>query len=480
MGATDRGGKVVLAWIRDERFAVVRVYRSVGEEGEAFEPIGETRENSFTDETVESGRSYRYRLAALGADGSEGRRSAEMSVRLKVKALRPPAVPVWEGHLPVEGGVGLKWADQEGADIIVYNVYRSVPPDTEFQLIASVRGTSHLDTRVEPGRTYVYALSALDSSFRETPLSDRLSVTLQAARPPAEKKEIPDWRARRTRLVAEVSQGDQPLLRPADVAVGTLSGNVYLSDSGTNRIMVFTAAGRFLRSLGAPPGSPNAFRKLLGLAVDDAETVYAVDAAQGAVFAFAAGTGAGRRLEIAAPAAAHAAGLVDCVAGLGGRLALVDNTNNRVLLEAGTPAARLIGAAGSGPGQFSAPTFGALDGAMNLYVTDTLNGRIQVFSPAGEFVRSFGRSERGQSLLGRPKGIAVRPNGEVLVADSWLNAVGVFDAAGQPLAILVDEEGKPLDLGSPNGIALGADNRIYIAERLSARLQIREIIDDAR
>ena len=56
----------------------------------------------------------------------------------------------------------------------------------------------------------------------------------------------------------------------------------------------------------------------------------------------------------------------------------------------------------------------------------------------------------------------------------------VFAATGQPLAILVDEDGKPLDLGSPNGIALGRDNRIYIAERLSARLQIREIIDEAR
>ena len=82
--------------------------------------------------------------------------------------------------------------------------------------------------------------------------------------------------------------------------------------------------------------------------------------------------------------------------------------------------------------------------------------------------------------MGRPKGLAVGRNGEVYVADSWLNTILVFEASGKPLAVLVDEEGRSLDLGSPNGIALGADNRIYIAERLSGRLQIREILDGAR
>jgi hypothetical protein len=45
------------------------------------------------------------------------------------------------------------------------------------------------------------------------------------------------------------------------------------------------------------------------------------------------------------------------------------------------------------------------------------------------------------------------------------------------VAVLTDEFGKALDLGSPNGIALGGENRIYIVERLSNRLQIREILD---
>jgi DNA-binding beta-propeller fold protein YncE len=80
----------------------------------------------------------------------------------------------------------------------------------------------------------------------------------------------------------------------------------------------------------------------------------------------------------------------------------------------------------------------------------------------------------------RPKGVAVAPNGEIYVADSWQNSVQVFAATGEHLAVLTDERGTPLDLGSPNGIALGSGNRIYIAERLSARLQIRQIIDEAR
>ena len=95
---------------------------------------------------------------------------------------------------------------------------------------------------------------------------------------------------------------------------------------------------------------------------------------------------------------------------------------------------------------------------------------------SGRFVRGFGQYRQGPGGLGRPKGVAVSEKGEVFVADSWQNMVQVFDREGRFLAVLTDEDGDKLDLGSPNGIALGAENRIYIVERLSSRLQIREMI----
>jgi DNA-binding beta-propeller fold protein YncE len=174
--------------------------------------------------------------------------------------------------------------------------------------------------------------------------------------------------------------------------------------------------------------------------------------------------------------ATRATGLIDAAVGRNGRVYVVDNYNHEIAIVGGDQV-RTFGGAGAKPGELSAPTFSAVDAAGNLLVADCLNARIQVFSEDGEFVRAFGQAKRGPGGFGRPKGVAVSAAGEIYVADSWLNLVQVFDAEGRFVAVLTDEAGLPLNLGSPNGVALGRGNRVYIAERLSARLQIREIID---
>jgi DNA-binding beta-propeller fold protein YncE len=128
-------------------------------------------------------------------------------------------------------------------------------------------------------------------------------------------------------------------------------------------------------------------------------------------------------------------------------------------------------------GKLSSPTFCARDGEGHLLVSDTMNGRVQVFDAAGNFVRSFGTYGQGLGRFARPKGIAVDGQGRIYVADSWQNVIQVFDEQGRFEAILTDESGELLDLGSPSGIAIDG-NRVYIAERLSRRLQIREFLDE--
>ena len=59
-------------------------------------------------------------------------------------------------------------------------------------------------------------------------------------------------------------------------------------------------------------------------------------------------------------------------------------------------------------GELSAPADIALDAAGNVYVADTGNHRVQVFTAAGVFLRTFGRLGRGQGEFYNPRGIAVR------------------------------------------------------------------------
>jgi len=478
VGGNDVRGKAQLTWIRTPVFVSVRVYRRDDGATGPFRMLAETRENVWVDDTVEPGRTYRYRLAGVGKNGLEGKVSAELAVRIGVVALRAAAPPLWEGFLVVEDGVGLKWAAREGEDVIAWNVYRKTPPETEFRLVGSSRSNNYHDTGLAPDRLYVYALTALDAQFHETPLSQELPVTFTRARPPADaQRPAPAWRVRRTRLVAIVGGGGgQTFERPADVVVGPLSGSAYVADSSRNLVFVFSALGVFQRTVGANLTGGGSFKNVLGLAADRSENLYVVDAGAGVVQVYSAKGTPGRRLELSRPAGA-VTGLIDATVGPDGLVTVVDNYNNMVSIIGGEGPARTFGQAGAKGGEFSAPTFCDSDAAGNLYIADCLNARIQVFSATGEFVRAFGRAERGPGGFGRPKGVAVSAAGEIYVADSWLNTVQVFDPEGRFVAILGDEAGRPLDLGSPNGVALGPGNRVYVAERLAARLQIREIID---
>lgn len=291
--------------------------------------------------------------------------------------------------------------------------------------------------------------------------------------------EEPRRRTRRTRLVALLTVGDQPISRPTDVAVGPRTANIYLADSGNNHIQVFDKDGVFLRTLGGP-NTAFRFKKLLGLAVDREERIYGVDTEEGVIQSATPEGNNIRRVDLSQYFPRVRLGLVDAVIGPDGRIFAVDNFNNRVAVIGAKGLLRTVGQQGRRPGDLSAPTFCALDRAANLYLAEALNGRVQVFNPGGKFLRSLGRPFDGPGGFGRPKGVAVSVDGEIYVADSWLNTIQVFSPRGEFLAVLTDEFEKPLDLGSPNGIALDGRGRIYIAERLANRLQIREIIPEPR
>ncbi len=473
----DARGKAQLTWIPNPAFAAVRVFRSEERSQDQFRPLGETRGNTWVDDKVQPGRTYRYRLVGIGADAREGRPSAELVVRIGLATLRAPTVQELDGYVVLGDGIGLRWSAREGEDVLAWNIYRKSPPETEYRLVGSSRSTAYHDTGVEPDRLYVYTLTALDSTFSETTMSKELPVRFSRAPVvPGPQRAVAGWQARRTRLVA-VADGAKDILlqRPADVAIGPLTGNAYVTDSNRNLIFMFSPQGAFQGTIGGWAGGMKSFKNILGLTIDRDENLLVVDAGAGRVQALTPQGRPGRSIDLPRPPAGFS-GLIDVAIGLDGGIYVVDNVNNQVSI-VGRDSRRDFGRAGSKGGEFSAPTFCATDTLGKFYVADCLNARVQVFSGAGEFLMSFGRAERGPGGFGRPKGIAVSATGEIYVADSWLNTVQVFDAEGRFVAILADEAGRPLDLGSPNGIALGPGNRIYIAERLASRLQIRELID---
>jgi len=92
-----------------------------------------------------------------------------------------------------------------------------------------------------------------------------------------------------------------------------------------------------------------------------------------------------------------------------------------------------FGSNGSGPGELFQPTNLAIGPDESIYVTDTGNFRVQVFSPEGKFIRSIGQIGTAAGHFARPKGVAVDKDDRIYVVDSAFANVQILDHEGTPL-----------------------------------------------
>ena len=119
-----------------------------------------------------------------------------------------------------------------------------------------------------------------------------------------------------------------------------------------------------------------------------------------------------------------------------------------------------------------------MDSEGNVYVTDTFNARVQVFTADGEFVREWGKRGSSAGTFMRPKGIAVDPDDHIYVVDSDFNNVQVFDTDGHTLMFFGDRGLGPGAFTLPAGIFVDRQNRVLVTEQWFGRLQIFRYISD--
>lgn len=112
----------------------------------------------------------------------------------------------------------------------------------------------------------------------------------------------------------------------------------------------------------------------------------------------------------------------------------------------------------------------------NVYVADTWNHRIQIFTPQGEFLRMWNSFEVNGLPDGfwGPRGIAVDKSGRVFVTDTGKQRVVVFDSNGNYLTQFGSLGMEAGNLDEPVGIALSPDGKIYIADTWNYRVQVFE------
>src|SRR5271169_6457762 len=146
---------------------------------------------------------------------------------------------------------------------------------------------------------------------------------------------------------------------------------------------------------------------------------------------------------------------------------------------------RRIGSVGpkhemTAPGDFSAPYGIALDSDRNVYVTDMLNNRVEIFDAEGKYITQFGRHCDGPGCFARPKGLAVDGDGHIWVADPMLDLLQIFDRDGQLLAFLGGHGELPGQFASLASVAFDPKtNHVFTAEQFPGRVQEFRYITDA-
>jgi DNA-binding beta-propeller fold protein YncE len=269
------------------------------------------------------------------------------------------------------------------------------------------------------------------------------------------------------------------LIGPYGIAIDS-KGKVYVADQKVGAVFIFntdTHDTEMIRN-----GFEAHFEWINGLAIDDDDRLFVSDGKLHHVLVFSPKHELQDQITD---------GLVDPVGvaidTTNRFLYVVDTQQDQVIVyDADTyKLLRRIGTGGknhtlTSQGDFGAPQGVALDADGNVYVTDTLNDRVEIFDADGNFISTFGKNGDGPGFFERPKGIAVDSDGHIWVADEVQDRLQVFNKEGQLLTYVGYKHGDlPGQFQALIGVAIDKNNRVFTTEQYPGRLQELQYVSDA-
>ena len=238
---------------------------------------------------------------------------------------------------------------------------------------------------------------------------------------------------------------------------------IIVSESSKHRISVYSINGRKLRSFGSQGSHEGQFRKPRGLALDDFGNIVVADHGNHRIQMF---TEDGQFLKalrskeyLSGP---HAIAFNKC-----NQQYYVTNSDGYVHIF--TCQLSYCGAFGglsvrSTEGKFSADTWGiCCDTSGQIYITDTINSRVHIFSTDGAFIRAFGNFFSGP--INCPSGIAIDTNKLLYVSNQYGHNFQIATTEGEILKAVA--QGK---LNYPRNIAVDEYGIVYVCDNNNDRI----------
>ena len=155
-------------------FAVLRR----GPDEQDFTSVGHSTTPETIDATAQFGKPYSYMVQAV-AQAGEGQAQSDLSNVAAITPVDtfPPAAPIGLTAVPSTASVELVWERSAEPAVAVYRVYRALAAGP-FQLLAGKeRLPAYSDRKIESGKIYRYAVSAVKTNQAESKLSEPVEVT---------------------------------------------------------------------------------------------------------------------------------------------------------------------------------------------------------------------------------------------------------------------------------------------------------------
>ena len=216
-----------------------------------------------------------------------------------------------------------------------------------------------------------------------------------------------------------LGDGESQFNYPGGIAINS-QGHVYVPEEHNHRVQIFTADGQYISQFGSEGRGDGEFRQPLGVAVDSMDNVYVGDLKSNRVQKF------------------DAKG--NFLLGFGGK--------------------------GDDDGKFRGPYNIAVDSADNVYVVDRGNNRVQKFAPDGTFLLKWGRNggdgEPGMQTgdFNWPHELSIDERDRVYVSDTYNYRIQVFSVDGEHLFSF----GSTKEFGVPKTISVDKNFNIYVAD----------------
>lgn len=268
------------------------------------------------------------------------------------------------------------------------------------------------------------------------------------------------------RLHAVARASVSPLLHgPASIAVDP-GGNVYVSDQGNNRVVVFSPSGIAIHSWGTMGFGTMQFDSPGDLALAPDGTLDVVDLRNHRVDVLRDG----RQVDTE-QVDGGTVNVGSLALGPAGQLFASAFGRNQILaLGPAWQVLRLLPVPGIDVGAQPYPAGMAVDRQGNLYVADRYHSQIVKLSPTGTVLARFGRygtarpTAGGEPLFNMPSDVVLDAAGRIYVADTYNNRVEILSPTGRVLRVIPGISPHHPRFDHINSLAVDAQDDIYIAE----------------